>query len=72
MSSFAQRVAEQIDAEAHSGSGSWDELHGPDAVLTQVGENKYVITFPREYAEDDEDEPTGESCTVTVESVVPS
>jgi hypothetical protein len=72
MTSFAQRVAEQIDAEAHSGSGFWDELSGPDAKLTQISENKYIITFPREYAEDDEDEPTGESCVVTVESTVPS
>lgn len=72
MSSFAQRVAEQIDCEAHSGSGYWDELGGPDATLVKISENKYTITFPREYADDDDEEPTGESCVITVESSVPS
>lgn len=69
MSSFAQRVAEQIDAEAHSGSGFWDELNGTSAVLSEVSDTKYTITIPQEYDEDDE--PTDNVCMITVEYVVP-
>jgi hypothetical protein len=66
---FAFRVADLIDAEAHSGSGSWDELHGPDAVLTQVSNDKYAITIPTEY--DDEGNPSEHVCVITVECGAP-
>lgn len=66
MASFAQSVAEQIDAEAHSGSGSWDELHGPSAELHQISPTKFIITIPQGY--DEENEPTVNVCVITVES----
>lgn len=70
MTSFAQRVAEQIDAEAHSGSGSWDELNGPEATMVKVSDIKYVITIPQEYDEDGEE--TDHVCVITVECGEPS
>lgn len=70
MTSFAQRVAEQIDAEAHSGSGFWDELNGPEATMVKVSDIKYVITIPQEYDEDGEE--TDHVCVITVECGEPS
>ena len=49
---FAKRVAELILAESQSGSASWDELNGPNSLLTQVSENEYRITLPGEYEND--------------------
>lgn len=68
--SFAKRVAEQIDAEAHSGSAFWDELNGPDATMAQVSDDKYVITIPQQYDEDGNE--TDHVCLITVECGVPS
>lgn len=65
MSTFAQKVAEQILADATSGSASWDELNGPDAVLRQVGDAKYAVSIPRQYGDDDE--PIDHVCVITVE-----
>jgi hypothetical protein len=64
MPSFARRVAEQIDAEAHSGSGFWDELGGPSAVLREVSDTRFTITIPQEY---DDGEETDSVCLITVE-----
>ncbi len=69
MPSFAQRVAELIDAEAHSGSGSWDELHGPSAQLHQISPTKFIIAIPQEYGEDGE--PNLQVCVITVENFPP-
>lgn len=65
MSNFAQQVAEQIDAEAHSGSGFWDELNGPSATLQRISDDKFTISFPQQW--DADDQPTGAVCLVTVE-----
>lgn len=69
MSSFAQRIAEQISNDAHSGAATWDELNGPQAVYRQVSDTCYTVTIPQEYDEDDE--PTGNVCVITVECGVP-
>jgi hypothetical protein len=69
---FAQQVAELIHAETQSGSGSWDELNGPDSVLTQVSENEYRITIPGEYQNDGMGGPVlwwgNKMCQITVKS----
>lgn len=65
ISSFAQRIAEQIVAEATSGSGCWDELNGPSAVLRQYSDTRFTITIPQEYDEDGE--PTDHVCLITIE-----
>lgn len=67
--SFAQRIAETIHAEAQSGSAFWDELNGPSAKLAQQGD-KYVITIPQEY--DENDEPTEHVAIITIECGVPT
>lgn len=77
MTSFAERVAEQILNDAQSGSAAWDELHGPSAQLRtypptkfSVDNSTFTITIPVEYGEDDE--PTSEVCVITVECGKPS
>ena len=64
MDSFAQRVAEAISNDAHSGSAVWDELNGPSAKLTKYSDDILTITIPQEYDEDDE--PTDLVCEITV------
>jgi hypothetical protein len=68
MSTVAQEVAELIHADAQSGSASWDEVGGPSAVLTQVSPTKYTVALPARYTDEDEDQPTGATCLITVES----
>jgi len=63
--SFAQRVAEAISNDAHSGAAVWDELNGPSSVLRKFSEDKLTITIPQEYEENDE--PTDRVCVITVE-----
>lgn len=73
MSTLAQQVAELIHAEAQSGSAYWDELNGPDAVLTRISPARYTVALPAQYGDDDEDDPAGPSCLITIESTeVPS
>ena len=67
--SFAQRVAEQISNEAHSGSAVWDELNGPSAMLRKYGDGRFTITIPQGYDEDGE--PTDHVCIITVECCPP-
>lgn len=63
---IAQQVAELIHAECHSGSGYWDELHGPDAVFAKIGDTKFTVTLPT-WRDEDEEEPTGPKIRITVE-----
>ena len=66
MDSFAQRVADGILNEAQSGSGYWDELHGPSAEMIKYSDDLFTITIPQEY--DEEDEPTDTVCVITVQT----
>lgn len=69
MSAFIREIAEAIHADATSGSAVWDELNGPSAKLEQQGDDKYVITIPQEY--DENDEPTSYVARITIEGVSP-
>jgi hypothetical protein len=52
--------------EAQSGAARWDELNGPEAVLSgPYPEDRFTITIPQEY--DENDEPTTRVCVITVE-----
>lgn len=64
----AQEVADQICAEAGSGSAYWDELNGPDAKFGPWGEDgKFVISLPGGY---DDDGPVWDpTVKITIEEV---
>lgn len=66
---MAREVAMLIRDQAQSGSASWDELNGPDAViLTTEDSARQVILLPVDY--DGEGRPVkGRSCRITVEMV---
>jgi len=62
--SFAQRIAEAIHNDAQSGAAVWDELNGPRAVLYERGGDRFTITIPQEY--DENDEPADRVCVITI------
>lgn len=74
MPNLAQRVAELIDADAHSGRGAWDEVNGPDAELISESDTKQIITIPERWIEGGDSgqyEETDNYCRITIEYVEP-
>jgi len=44
---LAREVAENISADAQSGSAMWDEVGGPGAVMNEFAPGKFRITIPQ-------------------------
>lgn len=70
MDNMARNVADLIWAESQSGSGSWDELHGPDSEYHRLPDGSYRVILPEGWDDSGEDQPDPDNskrwCVITV------